>query len=58
VSCELCNQVQDDYDKGDPAKYPIGQYYIRVGTGNVQIVACDIHTRQTMEAIRKGTHGV
>jgi len=52
MSCEDCEKIQDiAFNKNIPESTPIA--YVRVGNGNVAIVACRKHAKELLEGMRK-----
>lgn len=48
MSCLECEKIQDTFVNTDD------EIYIRVGTGNVQIIACSTHAQALIQTYRKG----
>lgn len=48
LSCPNCEALQDTFVDADL------EMYIRVGTANVQIIACPVHARALIQTYRKG----
>lgn len=48
MSCPNCEELQDS----NPFNLP--EIFIRVGTGNVQIIACNVHAKALIDTYKKG----
>lgn len=53
MSCKECEEIQNRaFNKNLPDVVPV--VYVRVGNGNVAIVACRQHAKELIDAYKKG----
>lgn len=53
MSCKHCESTQLNYHSRVLSKAGNPEVFVRIGNGNVQIIACETHTAQTISLIRE-----
>ena len=57
MSCIWCEQAQEDYVRDIAHGLMPPQFFMRVGNGNVQVIACDKHLSDVQRIIRVAVAG-
>jgi hypothetical protein len=53
MACKHCEGAQESWFAVAGTPHELPSVFVRIGTGNIQILGCDKHVKELLEKLRK-----